>query len=53
MKCPKCDSENIEVINTFPGIDYAEEGQYWVKYKCKVCKFEFQRMYFAEEPMFD
>lgn len=53
VKCPKCESENIEVIDTFPGIDYAEKGEYYIKYKCNNCGLEFQDMNIADTPMFD
>jgi len=52
MKCPKCGSEEVEYIDAFPTLDYAEHGEFYAKYKCSKCGFEFQELSCAEEPMF-
>jgi len=52
MQCPRCESEQVEVIRQFPTIDYAEHGEYVCVYECKKCHLKFQREYTAEEDIF-
>jgi len=52
MRCPKCNSENVKAIETFPTLDYAEKGEYITKYHCSDCNFDFQNTSIAEEPIF-
>ena len=52
MRCPRCNSENVEVADTYPTIDYAQKGEYIIKYKCNECELEFQDESIAEEDIF-
>lgn len=52
MKCPHCESDNIEVLITFPTLDYAGYGEYCVLCQCKNCSFKFYNTEYADSPMF-
>ena len=53
MRCPKCNSEKVEGLPSLPAADYDSTGEYYARYRCIACGFEFSELMVAEESIFD
>jgi len=53
MKCPRCKSQKVELVEQYPTLDYAEHGEYVIIYRCLKCDLEFRQTTIADEDIFD